>query len=687
MIRIPEALTANMAAATLREWIETNGLGGYASSTILGMNTRRYHGLLVAAINPPVNRHVIVSKVEETIVIKGDKYCLSSNQYKGEVFPDGHKYLKEFRLTPFPKFIYQIGEYRVEKSVFMIHGKNATAVKYLILPDKGDVELYVRPMLAYRHFHQLQTGHQNMINDISISQHAVKITPNWSLPPLYMYHSADIFRDKGFWYNNFEYREEAYRGFQCHEDLFNPGYFIFTFYRPSRYDAWIVFSTEPFVGVNINSIEEQEIVRRSKLVKRMPADHSFLEPLVFAADSFIVQRDDKPNTSIIAGYHWFEDWSRDAMVALPGLTLATGRFQIAKEMLFAYSQKFNKGLLPNYFTDTNEPVYNTVDASLWFFYALYKYLLYTNDYKFAESLIPQLKSVIQAYMKGTLFDIHMNDRNLITFSETQLPLTWMDAIGSDSRSRQRKGMVVEVNALWYTALKVMSHILSKTDYLSDAAYYAHLADDIKTSFNAVFQNPVTGYLNDFVDEDYTETALRPNQILSIGLPFAVLEENYMEKVINVVRENLLTPFGLRTLSPDHPCFAPHYRGGEGPRNIAYHQGTTWTWLLGFYATCLVRVYRRTPQTVAQATSLFSAFHEHLRVGGIGTVSEIFDGAMPYYFRGCISQAWSVGEILRAYNEDILGDGSYQPLFNRLSILKNNREDQTSNAEDNKSSSI
>ncbi len=672
MIRIPNTLTANMSSATLREWIETNGLGGYASSTILGMNTRRYHGLLVAAIDPPVNRHVIVSKVEETIVIKGDKYSLSCNQYKGEVFPDGHKYLKEFRITPFPKFIYQIGDYRIEKTVFMIHGKNATAVKYLILPDKGDVELYVRPMLAYRHFHQLQTGHQDMIHDISISPHAVKIAPKWSLPPLYMYHSADIFRDKGFWYNNFEYHEEAYRGFKCNEDLFNPGYFIFTFYRPSKYDAWIVFSTEPLIDINIHSLEEKEIVRRSKLVKNLPLEPSFIEPLTLAADSFIVKRDDKPNTSIIAGYHWFEDWSRDAMIALPGLTLATGRFQVAKHILASYSKKLHHGLLPNYFTDTNETVYNTVDASLWFFYALYKYLLYTDDYAFAKSLIPKLRSIMNSYEKGTLFGIHMNERKLIEFPEAELPLTWMDALGSDSRSRQRKGMVVEVNALWYQAAKIMSHILSKTDYLSDAAYYDHLADDIKTAFNDVFWNPNTGYLNDFVDTDYTETALRPNQIIASGLPFAVLDEKHMKPVLEKVREKLLTPFGLRSLSPDHPCFMPHYRGGEGPRNIAYHQGTTWTWMLGFYASSIIKLHGRTSEAINTAASLFSIFQEHLSVGGMGTVSEIFDGAMPFYFRGCISQAWSVGEILRAYNEDILGDGSYTPLSGKLTSHKSNQ---------------
>lgn len=672
MIRITQPLTQNLSAATLREWIETNGLGGYASSTILGMNTRRYHGLLTTAVDTPANRHVIVSKVEETIVIKGDKYSLSSNQYKGKVFPEGHQYLKEFRLTPFPKFIYQIGQYRIEKSVFMIHGKNATVIKYLILPDKGDIELYVRPMLAYRHYHQLQVGNQEMISDIAISQRSVKITPNWVLPPLYMYHSADIFRDKGFWYNNFEYREEAYRGFQCHEDLYNPGYFIYTFYRPAKYDAWLVLSTEPLVDVNINVYEEHEIVRRSKLVKHLAVEHNFLEPLILAADSFVVERDNKPNTSIIAGYHWFEDWSRDAMIALPGILLTTGRFQVAKELLYSYSKKLRNGLLPNYFTDSGHAQYNTVDASLWFFYALYKYLLYTNDYPFAKSLIDPLKSIINAYRQGTDYGIGINGRNLIEFDESELPLTWMDAIGSDSRSRQRKGMVVEVNALWYQAVKIMSHILSKTDYLSDAASFDHLADDIAAQFNQVFWNPERNYLNDFIDGEFTEDALRPNQILAIGMPFAVLDKQRWKPVLDIVKEKLLTPFGLRSLSPDHPCYMPHYRGGEGARNIAYHQGTAWVWLLGFYASSLIRVYGRTRETVAQVTSLFSAFHEHVQVGGLGTVSEIFDGSLPYYFRGCVSQAWSVGEVLRAYNEEIFGDDSYLPIFQRITTTHTNQ---------------
>ena len=665
MIRLSGSICQNLPSAILREYIETNGKGGYCSSTIAGLNTRRYHGLLVSALNPPENRHVIVSKVEETIVIKGDKYSLSSNQYKGEVYPNGHKYLQEFRLAPFPKFIYQIGEYRIEKTVFMLHGKNTTVIKYLILPDNGDVELYVRPLLAYRNYHDLQKGDQDMIHSIKCSKNTVKINPNWTVPPLYIYHSADVFREKGFWYNNFEYREEAYRGYDCHEDLYNPGYFIYTFYKPNHYDAWAAFSTEPLIDVNIPDMIQKEISRRSKLVKSISFKENFLESLILTADSFIVEHEGKPNSAIVAGYPWFGQWSRDSLISMPGLCLATGRYNIAKNVLHTLSKKIKAGLLPNFYGSDNEPIYNSADSPLLFFYALYKYLLYTKDYKFAISLIPKLKKIFKSYTEGTLFGIRQNKKGLIEFSEKKMPLTWMDAIGHDSRSNPRAGMVIEINALWYQALKVMEHIMGKTDYLSDAVNYGQMADKVKKQFNKIFWNNETQYFNDFIDGDFTETALRPNQLFAIGMPFPVANKKYWEPVLKIVSEKLLTPYGIRTLAPDHPCYRAHYRGSEGLRQIAYHQGTAWPWLLGLYASALTQSHGYSEETNSYIVSLFMTVKEHMLVGGVGTCSEIFDGDLPYYFRGCISQAWSVAEILRAYNEEILGQGVYTSLFDKL----------------------
>ncbi|MEW6535437.1 MAG: amylo-alpha-1,6-glucosidase [Candidatus Auribacterota bacterium] len=668
MIKIPEAICKNPHSALYREWIETNGLGGYSSSTILGLNSRRYHGLLVAALNPPVNRYVIVSKVEETIVIQGDKYSLSTNQYPGNVFPEGYKYLKEFRLTPFPKFVYEVGDYRIEKTVFMIHGQNAVAVKYLVYPDRGDVELYIRPMLAYRPFHSMQKGNEPLVSDIHVSGKVVKITPSAPLPPLYIYHSGDMFREKGFWYNNFEYAEEAYRGYECHEDLYNPGYLIHTFYQPQHYDAWVLFSLDPMVVSGIQALEDKEISRRSKLVKNLENDKGFLEPLVLAADSFIVERDKKPQSSIIAGYHWFGDWTRDTLISLPGLTLATGRFNVAKQILHMYSQKSVSGILPNFFDENNNPIYNSADTSLWFFYALYKYLQYTDDYAFAKSLLPLLREILQSYTEGTLYGICTNEQKLITFSEDSLPLTWMDTIGGESRSHPRKGMVVEINALWYQALKIMEHLMMKFDLLADAALYAHQAEEVRESFVKVFWSEKLQYLYDFVDGDYYEETLRPNQILATGLPFSVLPSPYRASVLEVIEKQLLTPFGLRTLNSDSPCYAPHYRGGERNRKYAYHQGSVWVWLLGFYASTLVNIGGRTPEVRDRIHGLLSVFKEHLSVGCIGSVSEIFDGSIPYYFRGAVSQAWSVAELLRVSCEELQNDdGKFKPLVSSSRI--------------------
>jgi len=673
MIKIQENVCRNIHSAMLREYIETNGKGGYCSSTIVGMNTRRYHGLLVCALNPPVDRHVIVSKVEETLVVNGDKYSLSSNQYPNSIYPDGYKYLREFRQTPFPKFIYEIDNlYRIEKTIFMIHNKNATAIRYVFFPAEGEIEFYVRPMLAFRHFHHLQKSDTQMVKDINVGTKTVKIHPTHIDLPLYIYNNADTFKVKGFWYNNFEYREEAYRGYECHEDLYNPGHFIFTFSPADHYEAWLVFSTEPLLALDINSIQENEISRRSKLVKSIETDKDFLEPLILAADSFICQKQDKPDSTIVAGYHWFTDWTRDTMVSLAGLTLATGRFEIAKQILRTYSGMLFDGLMPNFFGDDNQPIYNTVDASLWYFYAVHKYLQYTGDTAFLPHILPSLKTIMDKYINGTRFGIRANELSLITFDEERIPLTWMDAIGSDSRAKARKGMVVEVNALWYNAVKVMELIMTKLGYLSDAAEYHNLGEAVTRNFNQVFWNDKSKYLYDFVDGKYKETALRPNQILSFALPFPVLFTQLREPVLNVIEKNLLTPFGLRTLAPDHPCFAQYYRGGEKNRNIAYHQGTVWTWLIGFYISAYIKTKGKNSESLNYVKSLMNPFREHLTVGGIGTISEIFDGTLPFYFRGCISQAWSVAEILRVYCEEILStDSKTVTLFNHEKTTRKN----------------
>lgn len=672
MIHLREQICQNFHAVLYREWIEANGLGGYASSTILGLNSRRYHGLLVTALNPPVNRYVMVSKLEETLSINGDRYSLSTNQYPGKVYPEGYKYLKEFRLTPFPKFIYQIGEYRVEKTVFMVHGRNATVVKYLVHPDKGDIELYVRPMLAFRFYHALRSGNDPLHESVHIANKTVKVTPaNPLLPPLYMYHCADIFREKGFWYNNFEYPEEAYRGYECYENLYNPGYFIYTFYQAQQYSGWLVLSTDPMPAADVRAIEEREISRRTKLVRTLDGDKQILEPLVLAADTFVVQRDTRPASSISAGYHWFGDWTRDTLIAYPGITLATGRFNIAKQILSTYGKQVTEGMLPNYFDDNNHPVYNAADASLLFFYALYKYVQYTDDYQFIEKLIPVLRSIIDAYTSGTMYGIRQNRFGLISFTESAMPLTWMDTVGPESNTHPRRGMVVEINALWYQALKIMQHLMVRFESFADAALYEQRAQEVRDQFMEIFWSDKLGYLYDFVDGDYREDCLRPSQILAAGLPFAVLPVECAQKVVSIVKQKLLTPFGLRTLDADNPCYAPHYRGGERNRKYAYHQGTVWVWLLGFYADALVYAHGRNEDTTDQITTLVKPLKEHLNVGCVGSISEIFDGNEPYFFRGAISQAWSVGEALRIHCEHLVHPDSREPLISADQIYHHN----------------
>ena len=667
MLSLSGKICADISEASLREWVEANGTGGYASSTITGMNTRRYHGLLVTPGASLADRYVILSKLEETVVIGGDKYAISSNQYAGNVNPEGHRYLKEFRLSPFPKFVYEIENYRIEKTVFMMHGINAVAVKYLVFPDQGDVEIHLRPLLAYRHFHTLRTDTAPMLSDISIVSKTVRFVPHDGLAPLYMYHNAEVFRERGYWYNNFEYREDLYRGFDCHENLYNPGYLIYTLYRPQQYDAWAVFSTEPLVSIDIDAWKDKEIIRRSQLIKNVGYEQSFLEPLILAADSFIVNRGASPDSAILAGYHWFGEWTRDAMIALPGLTLATGRYQVAKHILHKTAEHLKNGLLPNFFDENNDPVYTAADASLWFIYALYKYLQYTGDYPFARSLLDSLIQIISCYTAGTELGIRMNDISLIETAETSVPVTWMDTHDAASMVRPRTGMIVEINALWYQALRTTAQALSYFGYASDAAQYERQAERAQESFGRVFWSEEHQYLYDFVDGSYRDASLRPNQILSIGLPHNILKQNRFAPVIKNVEEKLLTPLGLRTLSPDDPRFCEHYRGEESRRRHAYHNGTVWPWLFGFFISAVTKQQGKQPDTIACLKQLIAPFREHLRVGGIGSISEIFDGTLPYYFRGCISQAWSVGEILRIYAEDLI-PGTPKPILNSQKAL-------------------
>lgn len=643
----------NLTAALQREWLETNGLGGFASSTIAGVNTRRYHGLLIAATRPPVGRLVLLAKLEETLVINGRRYELSANEYAGAVHPQGYQYLTEFRLDPFPVFVYQVEGIEIEKSVFMPHGENSTIIQYRarVAVDDPPPELWleVRPLIAFRDYHA--TTHENgAINSHVIAKSGqAAIRPYDGLPPLYFAHDAAELEAAGYWYRNFEYRMERQRGLDFQEDLFNP--FVLQFDLRRRAQASIMASTEQRDVSRVAELKQAELARRRDLSQRHPQANELVRTLTVAADQYLVARGDQQ--TVIAGYHWFSDWGRDTMIALQGLTLVTGRFDVARSILLTFAQHVDRGMLPNRFPDAGEqPEYNTVDATLWYFEAVRALLQYTSDYAFVRTnLYPVLVEIIDWHERGTRYGIRVDDDGLLAAGEPGVQLTWMDAKVGDWVVTPRHGKAVEIQALWYNALRVMEHLAHKFGNEARERHYSQMAARAAQSLNQQFWNEDAGCLFDVVDGATRDGSIRPNQILAVSLSHSMLPRERAEQVVKVVARDLLTPYGLRSLAPQDAQYRGRYEGGSAQRDALYHQGTVWAWLMGPFITAYRKV-NGNKQGHQQARQWLEGFCAHLREAGLGQVAEIFDGDAPHQPRGCIAQAWSVAELLRAASEDV-----------------------------------
>lgn len=645
MIEFNEENCRDLSVALTREWLETNGIGGFASSTISGLNTRRYHGLLTAATKPPVGRLVLLSKLEETLVIDGRRYELSANQYPGVIHPQGFNHQTGFRLDPFPTFTYEIEGVRLDKSVFMIHGENTTVVQYeLTRPaNHADIKLEVRPLIAFRDYHS--TTHENgALNSVFESEPGqTTFRPYSDLPALYLAHDPAVVDANGFWYRNFQYAIEQERGLDFAEDLFSPC--AFSFDLNVRTKVNLIASTERHDSNNADRYRQTEMERRSELTKQS----GLVSLLTIAADQFIVARE--RGETVIAGYHWFADWGRDTMIALPGLTLVNGHYDVAKHIFAEFAAHVDRGMLPNRFPDAGEPPeYNTVDATLWFFEAVRSYLQYTNDYEFVQTkLYPVLKDIIDWHVRGTRYQIHVDGDGLLFSGEPGVQLTWMDAKVGDWVVTPRHGKAVEIQALWYNALRVMEQLASK--FNDEQNEYGAMADKARVSFNEMFWNERAGCLFDVVNGEARDASIRPNQVIAISLTHSMLSKERAGSILKVVERELLTPRGLRTLSPADPNYIGRYEGDPGTRDGAYHQGTVWPWLMGPYITAYVKTFGRKAGRKFAAKWLES-FDPHLHEAGLGQVSEIFDGDAPHNPRGCIAQAWSVAELLRAIIEDV-----------------------------------
>lgn len=661
------------------EWLLTNGIGGFASSTIAGINTRRYHSLLTAALKPPVERVVTVSKLDEFIHQGSEIFPLCANEFgDGTISPHGFRSISRFYLESLlPVWEFNIQSAILEKRIWMQHGENKTFIRYTLLKSNSPIQLILRPLCCFRDFHSHQHGPQPFNLHSSNTSFTLTFGQDTDSASLHAIPSQSITTSSGEffaapdWYWNFFHRAEAARGLDTREDLLCPGEFrvsmsagdsVTLLLECSTNEARTALSPKKLHAASFHS-HGKELQRRQKLRQVSEAANPSPDPLfptlAIAADAFVVTRKiaskKTPGKSIIAGYPWFSDWTRDTMISLPGILLSTGRLEDARSVLLTYEAFAKDGLLPNRFPDEGEELeFNSVDGVLWYFVAIYRYFKVTEDKALLKSVLPTLSNILEHFRQGTRFNIHVNPTDKLLFAGCAgVQLTWMDAKLGSWVVTPRVGKPVEINALWVNALFILSEFAS---ICREPALQKSLrleAEQTMQSFEQRFWNNSGGYLFDVIDIPITsadqtqntnqsfDDSFRPNQVIACSLPFLPVSIPKAQQVLEKCETILLTPFGLRTLSPSHPDYKPRYAGTAFHRDSSYHQGTVWPWLIGCYVRAHINAFGKTKKLVAQLAQL----REHFFQAGLGQVSEIFDADPPHSPEGCIAQAWSLGELI------------------------------------------
>ena len=644
-----------------REWLVTNGLGGYASGTVGSIATRRYHGLFVPNLPSPHGRTVMVPRLDEEARFDGTRARLSGSMRPDSSLKGGaHEHLASFRHSyGTPMWVFQVDGRVLQRRIAMPHRQNTTFVEYRLI-EGGPMRLELRPYLTFR-MHDGPLGcPPEWPFTVTITRGRLEVHPFDGAPrlKLALTPGRGVFVSDPRASGRQLYQLEAERGLEQIEDLESPGYFGIELRRGES--IAFVMSTEPWDGLELESSAsfdaEQRRVKHLLALAPPAAQEGVAAQLVLAADQFVVlpgsrleeaaraRAEGDETRTVIAGYHWFTDWGRDTMISLEGLTLATGRHREAQAILRTFARYVRNGLLPNLFPEgQRQGLYHTVDATLWYFHAIDRYLRKTDDRETLELLFPTLESIVARHEGGTDFGIGMDPRDmLIRAAAPGYQLTWMDAKMGDWVVTPRRGKPVEIQALWYNALRLMeqwSEMLGKPP-----THYGDVAAEAHESFNRRFWYERGSHLYDVVDgEQGDDAAFRPNQVFTMSLGFPILDESRWRPVIDRVRERLLTPYGLRTLDPEHPDYHPHYEGSLKSRDAAYHQGLVWAWLIGHFVDAWARVHG----DLVEARRFLEPFERHLTEAGIGTISEIFDAEPPFVARGCIAQAWSVAEVLRA----------------------------------------
>jgi len=650
-------------AITQREWLVTNGIGGFASGTVGGVNTRRYHGLLIASLRPPVERTVMVAKLDITARYAGTTTALATNEYAdGTIHPQGYRQLQSFRLDgQIPVWTWLINDAVLEQRIWMKHGENTTYISFTVLRASGTVVLDIEPLCTYRDYHWHHHGYRDA--SLYAVENGFEVVAYPGAHPYRILVEGGEYTLAQQWYWNFRHREESQRGLDDVEDLFRPA--VVKLKLVPGATGTVVLTAESHTVAAAHASLQREHARQQALLTcaahqstvLADAAPAWIRQLVLAADQFIVERRDAQGAplgkTVIAGYPWFSDWGRDTMIALPGLTLAAGRHDVAASILRTFARFVSEGMLPNRFPDAGElPEYNTVDATLWYVVAIDEYLRKTHDVQLRHDLYPVLKDIVSWHVRGTRYGIRVDAQDgLLLSGEAGVQLTWMDAKVGDWVVTPRSGKCVEINALWFNVLMIMRGLAGDEHDMDTARGYASLAEQVARSFNERFWYEQGGYLYDVVDAEghangQPDASLRPNQLFAVSLRHALLDNGRARAVVDVCTRELWTPVGLRSLSLRDSRYVPVYHGGPHERDAAYHQGTTWSWLLGPFVSAHYRVYG----DAAAARGYLDGMAAHLREACIGQVSEIFDGDLPNTPRGCYAQAWGVAEILRTWSE-------------------------------------
>ena len=651
-MKVEKADCQNLDRALSLEWLETNSLGGFASGTVAGANTRRYHALLLTARKPPTDRYVLVNHIEEWVHIGSEAFSLSTNLYPGAVHPQGYTHYTSFSSIPWPTWTFACSGKLIQREIFCVRGRDMVIIRWKLMgTQRTPVVLRVRPMLTGREYHGLHHENGSLSTEAMIGKKCVTWSPYDDLPAVRAFHSG-TYRHEPDWYRHVQFPVEQERGLDCEEDWWSPGEFTFEL-KPGKTHT-LAFTSEANNNLSPTPLISSERLRRGRLCKSAPGADPLAEAFRHAAETFLAVRDTKQ--TVIAGYPWFTDWGRDTFISLPGLCLVTGRHDVARHIIESFAAHVSNGMIPNRFPDVGEePEYNTIDASLWFVYAVDRYLAYSRHARSIRSVAwPAVKQILDGYRRGTRYNIHMDERDgLIAGGTPDTQLTWMDAKIGDWVVTPRYGKPVEIQALWVKALEIGERLgiqCGEPDYAGRCRTDRTRAVE---SFRSKFWNEAGGYLYDVIEGvEGNDASLRPNQVYAISLCDDLLLKEQAKQVLRTIKDHLLTPVGLRTLSPQDSRYRPRYEGGPRERDSAYHQGTVWPFLLGPFVTAWVKTFEDTAETRTEARTFLKGIEAHLQEACIGQVSEVFDGDPPHQPRGCPAQAWSIAEPLRALVEEL-----------------------------------